>query len=333
MTSFWGTNSLIDIVRERACRFPSKQAFRFLSNRGRHSDLITREDLDKQTCVIGGFLQEVCQPGDRVVLFCPPGREYIAAFLGCLYAGVVAVPLYPPGNQKRERVLGVIQNCGARLCLNTEKTLAATQKVLEVGQLETQVRMVTISSISQGYSQMWRATHPTSDSIAFLQYTSGSTGAPKGVMVSHGNLMANQEMIARAFHTQEGDVGFNWLPPYHDMGLIGSILQPLYAGITSILMPPIDFIRNPLLWLECITQYGASISGAPNFAYNLVLDRLDEERAARLDLNSWRIAFSGAEPVRADTMRRFSKRFGSVGFRYAAFCPCYGMADFGEEYH
>ena len=174
------------------------------------------------------------------------------------------------------------------------------------------------------------ASLPTScgpDDIAYIQYTSGSTSSPKGVVISHRNVMSNQRMIQSAFATSEDSVVVSWLPHFHDMGLVGVVQHAVYAGMSAVLMAPLDVIRRPVQWLRAISNYRASISGAPNFAYDLCVDRVKDEAAAGLDLNCWRLAFNGSEPVKADTMNRFAEKFGNAGFRRESFYPCYGLAE------
>jgi amino acid adenylation domain-containing protein len=318
--------TIIEALSGHAKRNPTGIAYRFLKESNAAPVELSYQQLFRQVVAVAHELQLMARPGDRVLLMFPAGEAYIVAFLACMMAGCIAVPLYPPRpNQKMFRTNAVIDDCGASLLLTNS----------QVGEVVAQLQAIAAIAmmpvlVTDGITDPPEHFVPPSieqDTIAFLQYTSGSTGNPKGVMVSHRNLIENEKSIAIGFKTNPQDVCLNWLPMYHDMGLIGSVLQPLYMGCISILMTPSAFIRDPLSWLEAITLYKATKCGAANFAFELLCQRYDANRAAKLDLTSIQLMFSGAEPVRAATLARFSELYQSVGFCYDTFYPCYGMAE------
>ncbi|HCF29750.1 MAG TPA: hypothetical protein DEV81_21675, partial [Cyanobacteria bacterium UBA11049] len=323
--------SMISILRSRAHQHGDRTAFTMLAQPGDEGQSITYAELDFAARRIGGYLSKVVDPGEPVLLFIPPSLEYIAAFLGCLYARVVAVPLYPPRiNEKPARIINVIRDCGAKhalgLVANAEKIRKDLTQFSDQS-IDTEFIIHRIETIDDVHVEDWSEPEINADTLAFLQYTSGSTGTPKGVMISHGNLIANQEAIAAATLTCETDLAVSWLPPYHDMGLIGTILHPLYRGFPAVLMPPMSFIQDPLSWLETMSRFRATLSGGPNFAYALCGQKATDDRLSKLNLSSWRVAFNGAEPIRPDTLTAFAERFAPCGFDPGAFFPCYGLAE------
>jgi len=320
--------NMVDILRERACLHPEQKAVLFLENRCRREVALTYAELDLTARAIAAWLQARASAGDRVLLLYPPGLDYISAFFGCLYAGMVAVPLYPPhANQKLFRASAVVRDCDAGFVLTVSKTEPLIRAFFDNDAQLGSLTVCSTNEIGAAGAESYRPVALSASQVAFLQYTSGSTGTPKGVMVSHGSLIANEAAITRSFATSERDICLNWLPFYHDMGLIGAVLQPLYRGFLSILMPPLAFAQNPFLWLRAIDRYQATIAGAPNFAYQLLVDKATPEQLAGLDLSSWRIAFNGSEPISPGTLHRFSETFSSRGFQASAHSPCYGMAE------
>jgi acyl-CoA synthetase (AMP-forming)/AMP-acid ligase II len=288
----------------------------------------TYEELARRAWSIATLLQSSNSAGETALLLYPPGPDFIAAFWGCLGAGVIAVPVYPPrSNRNLLRLKAVIQDSQARTVLTTGSTLAKIRPFADSDSQLGALRYVSTDDLDPGLAQEWKPPRVTGDSIAFLQYTSGSTAAPKGVMVSHSNLLENEALIQEAFRQNENSVIVGWLPLYHDMGLIGNMLQPIYVGARCILMPPMAFLQQPSHWLQAITRYRATTSGGPNFSYELCVRKITEDELARLDLSSWELAFNGAEPVRSQTMKRFAERFSPVGFKAIAFTPCYGLAE------
>ena len=288
---------------------------------------LTIEKLDTKARSIAAHLQSLNTIGERALLLYPPGLEFIAAFLGCLYAGVIAVPAYPPRKgQSLLRVKSIAADSSAKIVLTNQSLLDFIESQ-QTANLANVKYVIATDNLPQDLAANWQKPAINADTLAFLQYTSGSTGNPKGVIVSHGKLLYNEQIIKQGFgHTQDTTV-VGWLPFYHDMGLIGNVLQPLYLGICSILMPPVTFLQKPIRWLQAISDYKATTSGAPNFAYEMCLQKITPEQRASLDLSSWEVAFCGAETIRVETLERFAEVFAECGFRKEAFYPCYGLAE------
>lgn len=288
----------------------------------------TYSELARRAWAIAALLQSSNSNGQPVLLLYPPGPDFIAAFWGCLAAGAIAVPVYPPrSNRTLLRLKAVIQDSQAHAVLTTRATLAKIRPFAERDSELGSLRYVTTDDLAPDLAQQWKQPKVAGDSIAFLQYTSGSTASPKGVMVSHSNLLENETVIQEAFRQNEKSVIVGWLPLYHDMGLIGNILQPIYLGVRCIFMPPMSFLEQPVRWLQAITRYKATTSGGPNFSYELCVRKVTEDEMATLDLSSWDLAFNGAEPVHSETLKRFAEKFSKVGFNPRAFTPCYGLAE------
>ncbi|HVR08636.1 MAG TPA: fatty acyl-AMP ligase [Thermoanaerobaculia bacterium] len=321
--------SLVELGRTRAESLGEQPLYTFLPDRpGEEEGHLSFAGLDLRARAIGAALQQAGAAGQRALLLYPPGLEFVAAFFGCLYAGVVAVPAYPPRSARTlPRLLEIARDARPAVALTTTELKAA------IGGLATQVpdlsalRLMATNEVPLEQAGAWSDPGATGATMAFLQYTSGSTAAPKGVMVTHGNLLHNEEMIRQAFGQTADSVIVGWLPLYHDMGLIGNVMQPLYLGARCVLMSPIAFLQSPKRWLAAISRYRATTSGGPNFAYDLCARKVTEADRASLDLSSWDTAFNGAEPVRAETMARFTEAFGGCGFQARAFFPCYGLAE------
>ena len=312
--------TIIDCLVERAKTHANKIAFTFIDDKSEATH-ISYQELHSSAQAIANSLKNIATPGDAIVLLLPQGLDYIKSFLGCLYAGIVAVPLYPPKNAKHsDRVLNVIENCRAVAALTTIEAQDFITEILAplpVFAVNTLLLPKKLSEIPK----------PESDTLAFLQYTSGSTGHPKGVMVSHTNIVANLSSLQEATHCSSQDTFCNWLPLFHDLGLVNTLLLPIYLGAHSVLMSPARFIRRPLNWLEAISHYKASICGAPNFAFDHCISRIKADQLAHLDLSSWRIAFNAAEPIDPDTLIQFATTFEPAGFKKSALYPSYGMAE------
>ncbi|NEO73793.1 fatty acyl-AMP ligase [Moorena sp. SIO3H5] len=321
-------SNLVDLLGTRAENQPEQIAYIFLENGETESAQLNYQQLNRQAQAIAASLQSLVSPGERVLLLYPSGLEFIAAFFGCLYAGVVAVPAYQPRrNQKMSRLQAIVADAQATVALTTTSVLGNIEGKFTENPELADLHWVATDNIGGDRANEWQEPALTSNTLAFLQYTSGSTGTPKGVMVSHGNLLHNQQMIQQAFGHTADTIVVGWLPFYHDMGLIGNVLQPLYLGKPVILMPPVAFLQKPIRWLQAISRYKATTSGGPNFAYDLCVNKIKPEKLTGLDLSSWRVAFSGAEPVLPQTLEKFANYFAPCGFRAEAFYPCYGMAE------
>lgn len=320
-------SSLVDLLKYRASNQSSHIAYRFIRHGEIEVNQLTYKELDREARKIAVSLQSLGMFGERALLLYTPGLEFITAFFGCLYAGIVAVPAYPPRrNQSLSRLQLLVTEAQAKVALTTESLLNSTKSRFQENPEFPQLHWLTTDNLAQKQSP-WIEPEITKDTLAFLQYTSGSTGAPKGVMITHGNLLHNESTITQAFgHTKETTV-VGWLPLFHDMGLIGNVLQPLYLGRPCFLMSPVDFLQKPLRWLQAISHFKATTSGGPNFAYDLCVRKITHQEKASLDLSSWEVAFSGAEPVKSSTLEQFAETFKSCGFRKEAFYPCYGMAE------
>jgi 8-amino-7-oxononanoate synthase len=319
-------NSFVDVVRAHGHDIPEEIAYRFLSHGEDETSTLTFRQLDDQSKRIAATLQRMAVPGDRVVLLYQPGLEFIVGFLGCLYAGMIAVPAPPPKRKgAHDRFKNLISHCKPTLIISPEYPSASPTSLNR----DDVFYGVTIRSHEFLLQQddEWHEINPRLSDIAFLQFTSGSTQNPRGVMISHENLIANNELIRTGFGHNGGLVGVNWLPFYHDMGLIGTVLHPLFMGRPSVLMPPASFLQCPVRWLKAISKYRGTTCGGPPFAYDLCTHRVSDDSLAELNLESWEVAFIGSEPVFPDTIARFSRRFSSCGFRNNAFYPCYGLAE------
>lgn len=284
----------------------------------------TYQQLDHRARQIAKGLLQYARPGDRALMAYPAGLDFIEAFLGCLYAGIIAVPVYPPKkNRNSDRVLAIANHCKPRLLLCSGETRSNVDG--DFAATVSGSRVIATDELEDSHNHplpLWSADH-----LAFLQYTSGSTAAPKGVMVSHGNIVANERLIQKSFGFSAQSIAVSWLPMFHDMGLIGGILAPLFAGFPSVLMAPNVFLREPVKWLQAVTEFRATTTGAPNFAYDVCVKKISKEQKASLDLSTLQVAYNGAEPVRAETLRSFARAFRECGFNASAFFPCYGMAE------
>jgi len=317
--------SLLEILSYRAQYQHDRLAYIFLQNGETESGSLTYGELDRQARLIAAHLQSF--QGERALLLYPSGLEFITAFFGCLYAGVIAVPAYPPTKkQKLSRLRSIVDNAEPKIVLTITSILAEIEKIGEYKNELVQLQSISTDTIIDN-GRDFNFLPVNSESLAFLQYTSGSTGNPKGVMVTHGNIIHNQQLIYQAFGHSEHSIGVSWLPLFHDMGLIGHVIHPIYAGVTNILMPPVAFLQKPIRWLQAISKYRATTSGGPNFAYDLCVKKIKSEELTNLDMSSWDLAFNGAEPVRAKTLAQFSEKFADCGFSYSSFYPCYGMAE------
>jgi acyl-CoA synthetase (AMP-forming)/AMP-acid ligase II len=322
--------TIVDVLRWRAELMPHRHVVLFLEKGEREGAFFTFAELDRKARAIGSRLAALGATGKQVLLPNPPGLEFIANFFGCLYAGAVAVPACSSllTLRKHDRLRYLVEDAEVEFVLAAStESLTAFRESLAAEEWSSHLTLLATDEAPETKDSQWTPIDCVPDNIAYIQYTSGSTSSPKGVVISHRNVMSDQRMIQSAFRTSESTVAVSWLPHFHDMGLVGVVQHAVYVGMTVVLMAPIDFIRRPVHWLRAISKYGASISGAPNFAYDLCVERVKDEAIAELDLSGWRVAFNGSEPVKAETMKRFAEKFGKAGFRPDSFHPCYGLAE------
>jgi acyl-CoA synthetase (AMP-forming)/AMP-acid ligase II len=324
-------STLVELLLGRALQQPEQRLYTYLVDGEIEGANLTLAALDRQARAIGALLQSYRASGERALLLYPAGLEFIPAFFGCLYAGVVAVPLPPPNmtqpQRTHARLRAITDDAQPVLALTTSSILSKLEGLFaQAPELQSMRWLATDKDVSSA-AQDWRDPQATSNTLALLQYTSGSTAVPRGVMVSHANLLENSAHINQAFEITSEDVSVTWLPVFHDMGLTNGIIQPLYGGRRCVFMPPQSFLQRPVRWLQAVSHYKATISGGPNFAYEMCVRKITPERRSALDLSSWKVAYNGAEPVRADTLKRFASTFASCGFRPNSFYPCYGLAE------
>jgi phthiocerol/phenolphthiocerol synthesis type-I polyketide synthase C len=324
------SQTFLDLVRQRAETYRHKTAFdycRYSPDGEEHSQL-TFGELDIRARATASVLQQMGAAGERALVLCPSGLDFIVAFFGCIYAGVVPVPVHPPA---RTRVIGrvasIVHDTQARFTVTTAETQAQFQSAIDGMADGPAMQWCAVDEIAASADE-WVAPAIAPDTTAMLQYTSGSTGSPKGVVVTHRNLLSNVEAIRTAWGDgNDRAKGVFWLPLHHDMGLIGGVFASMYVGATSYFMPPESFIERPMRWLEAIAKHGGTITAAPNFAYQLTIDHSSPEERAALNLSTMTTAMCGAEPIRAGTLQRFIDAFAPAGFRPQAFDPVYGMAE------
>ena len=319
-----------DALRIVAERDPDRLAFRFLHDGEDNAEECTYAELHLRARALANQLAQRASVGTRVLVLCPPGLEYVVALFGCLHAGVVPVPAFPPQTLHRatERLEAILASADTRIAITTTMVRALLPKTDGRSRL-SRLAWLTIDRTYRelGDADAWTPPRIKGNDLALLQYTSGSTAHPRGVMLSHDNLLSNCREIARRMRATGKDRAVSWLPPYHDMGLIGTLLTPMLIGANTTLMSPLAFLERPARWLEAISKYRATISGGPNFAFGLCTRKVTDDELETLDLRSWRLAFNGAERVHASTIRDFEERFGAVGFKSSAMCPCYGLAE------
>ena len=326
--TFFGPANLVELLQHRARCQAEDIAFTYLVDGESEQLHLTYRELDRQARGIAAWLESLNLAGERALLLYPAGLEFIAAFFGCLYAGVVAVPVYPPRrNRSLVRIQAIADDADAKVALTTDLVLSRVEPLIDETPHLKQLTWLATSHVPEGMDQQWKMPDVHGDTLAFLQYTSGSTGTPKGVVLNHANLIHNSALISHAFEHTRSSTGVFWLPSYHDMGLIGGILQPLYVGRPNVLMSPMTFLQKPFRWLAAITRFRGSTNGGPNFAYDLCVRKITREQRKKLDLSCWEVAFNGAEPVREETLERFYETFAPCGFRREAFYPCYGLAE------
>lgn len=324
-------STLVDLLRFRANHQADRRAYTFLVDGETQEAHVSYGVLDRQARALAATLQALHLPGERVLLLYPPGLAYIAAFYGCLYARVTPVPTYPPvlrrAHRSMQRLWDIIDDAQIRFVLTTQELMHKITSSYSGDPRFTGLQWLVSDQGDLADAEDWVASTPEADALAYVQYTSGSTSTPKGVLLTHRNLMYNSALIHQTFAITPESCGVIWLPPYHDMGLLGGIIVPLYAGIHVVLLSPFAFIQRPWRWLRALSHYHGTYSGGPNFAYDLCVQKSTLEQVHALDLRGWQVAFNGAEPIRSHTLQRFVERFEVCGFRREAFYPCYGLAE------
>lgn len=326
-----GVNTYVDLLRMHAADRPDAPAVIVTrpSDRLREDESITYGQLDQRSRRIASWLSGFCRVGDRALLLFPTGVEFVEYFFGCLYAGVIPVPApVPEASAQRDggRTVGICQDAEAAIVLTCRTYAVQAGEMLRSAGLEA-IRVMAVEDVELGDLNGWVEPHCGSESVAFLQYTSGSVTSPKGVVVSHANLIGNEQMACERFGLNKDTPVGGWLPLFHDMGLIGTLLLPIFCGSYAVLMPPSEFARGPINWLSVIDLHGLHLSAAPNFAYDYCTRRVTDEQLLGLDLSRWRCAVNGSEPIDARTIRRFADRFSAAGFRQESLCPSYGLAE------
>jgi acyl-CoA synthetase (AMP-forming)/AMP-acid ligase II len=320
-------NTIVDLLRERARREPDHVLYTVLDDRGEEARDITYAELDRRARAIAVRLRQFADDGDRVMQVFPAGADFLFAFYGTLYSGCVGIPLSRPGKlREARRLVNTAGDARPSCAMTTAEVLVEATELVRTG-LGTDMAWIIPEDVDLALADEWRAPPLDADSLAYLQYTSGSTGNPKGVMITHKNVFWNQEMVRQAFEHGPETTTVSWLPHSHDMGLM-SVLNPLFVNAKAVLMSPSSFVRDPLRWLRAISKYRGRTSGGPNFAYELCVRRLAKSTGdLGLDLSTWDVSYCGSEPVRAETLESFAEAFARYGFRRSALLPCYGLAE------
>lgn len=321
--------SLVALLEHRAATQGDDEAYIFLSDRGTREATLTFAQLRDRARGVASTLLKKGAPGDRALLIFPQGLDFIAAFFGCLMAGVIAVPMMVPRRQStRDSSESIVADCAPRFIMTCAPLSTGPRKDVAARFSGSAFEWIVVDATAAPATDIAPTLPPVErETIAFLQYTSGSTSDPKGVVVTHANLLENLEMIRMAFGATNTSHFVSWIPLYHDMGLIMSALESFYVGSRCALMAPAAFVQRPLVWLKAIQEYRGEIACVPNFAFDLCVSRFSAETAAGLDLSSWKVAVNASEPVHADTVARFNETFAPFGFAPRAMYPLYGMAE------
>ncbi len=324
--------TLIELLRLRATQSPNGHAYTFLIDGKKETSPLTYAELDQQAKAIATLLQKYQSRGERALLLYPQGLEVIAAFCGCLYAGVIAIPVPPPESGRLKRTLprlrAIVKDANATFALTTEAILSLVEEVKDEFPEFDQMKWIDTATVDLSLAEGWEDPQVHKDELAYLQYTSGSTSTPKGVMLSHFNLMHHASYLQRACGYDENSITHTWMPYFHDYGLVEGMMVPLYNGTPCYLMSPFSFIKRPIQWLRNITKYGVTHSQAPNFAYDLCIRRVKAKEIPQLDLSSWQAAGNAAEPINPKVMMKFVETFSPCGFEWETFAPAYGLAEY-----
>ena len=320
--------NIIEIFENNCSRLPEKVIYYYLEDGYNETSRITYREMNIRAKAIAGYLQQHHHKGDRAMLLFPPGIEFIASLFGCFFAGIIGVPAYPPRkNRMFDRFESILKDCTPSCILTTEKIHSDILKNFSEEPSLKLARYIEYEMVTDDWAEEWQDPEAGADDLVLLQYTSGSTGNPHGVMVSHGNLLHNSECIRQSFGHDENLTGVNWLPGFHDMGLIGALIQPAYVGGSNAIIPPNAFLTHPANWLRSISKYMSNTAGGPNFALDFCVDRINTEELTDVDLGSVKPFFCGAEPIYKESLDRFSKKFAANNFSSFQFYPCYGLAE------
>ncbi|MFS0694538.1 fatty acyl-AMP ligase [Streptomyces nitrosporeus] len=326
-----GHRTFTEHIQAQAAKTPDREALILLTEReGRLVPrTVTYGELDRAARALAAVLRRHTAVGDRVLIAHRANGPFATAFLACLYAGAVAVPVAPPGGHGHhdERIGGIVKNAAAACVLTTLDEAPEVSRLLARTGHGDVVCLPADGPAVRESAEPWEPYTPTEDTVAYLQYTSGSTRAPHGVVVTHRSLLANQRAISEALGTRPGARTGGWLPLHHDMGLAGQLLHALWLGGTSVLMSPAAFVKRPANWLETVSRYRLAVSGAPDFAYEMCVRRINDTQLAGLDLSGWETAVNGGEPISPATLSAFAERFAPAGLRPGALAPCYGLAE------
>jgi acyl-CoA synthetase (AMP-forming)/AMP-acid ligase II len=331
MSEQWLRDASTDWVRllqDRAERHADEVAYTFLENGEEPSERCTYGEFRGRVLALAVKLRQRCAPRDRVLLLYPPSVDYMVGFFACLCADLVAVPLFPPrGTKHNLRLEAIAQDCAPNAALYSSRRVAHKHEAIADQPALAALSFICSDELDVADAERWVPPPVDAGTIAFLQYTSGSTGTPKGVMVSHGNLSHNQLILQRSLNTRHDTPIVSWLPIYHDMGLIAKMLGTVWLGTHGVFMTPAAFLQRPLRWLKAISRYRGYVSGAPNFAFDLCVEKISEEQKRELDLSHWGALFSGAEPIRLSSLERFAEAFAGCGFSRRVLMPGYGLAE------
>lgn len=321
-------DNFVSHVINQTFSFKQKTLYYQLDDNAEIIEKVTYTDLLSTVKHNSVEIQQIAKKGDRCLLILPPGLDFIVGFLSCLFAGVIPVPLYPPKrNKANERFWSILEDAKPKCMLVNDSTEELVIKHFGNFNDLQKLHRILINHTENSRSKEWTDPPLTSDDIAFLQYTSGSTGKPKCVMVSHANLINNSEIVKQSFGHDENLVSVGWLPPYHDMGLIGTLLQPLYVGGCNYIINPKTFLRSPFTWLKAISKYKGTTVGGPNFALDYCVQNTTEEQKRKINLSSIKVYFCGSEPIRIESLKNFKNSFKKCGFTLEKFLPCYGLAE------
>jgi len=317
-----------DVIKNWTNKKPNHVVFRFLQDGINENESFTYNQLETRSKALGAAMQNIGKKGDRVLLLFQPGLSYVASLYACFYSGFIAVPAYPPRRNKGiERIHTIINDSEATICLVSQQVYNDVKNNLQNDNILNKLKWIIYEDITDGDAEKFNETIISANDVALIQYTSGSTGNPKGVMITQLNILYNSEYIRQSFGLNDKSVGVNWLPIFHDMGLIGGILQAAYVGGVNIGMPPMAFLKRPLNWLKAIEKYGGTTAGGPNFSYDYCIQKTTDEECENLDLSTIDVFFCGAEPIRKSTYTNFTDKFTISKSKEQQLYSCYGMAE------